>query len=95
MLKTYKEYTERQKVSPIIKKILKEKKEIEEKIKYILHCPEWENGYPRNYEIIINNETIKIENNVCYTYSKQVKNELIRLGYFLLKEIKQGEENAK
>jgi hypothetical protein len=89
MLKTHKEYMERQKVSPVFKKEIIKKKEIEEKIKYIFHCPEWEDGYSRNYEIIVNNETIKIENNVCYTYSKQVKNELIRLGYFLLKEIKE------
>jgi hypothetical protein len=89
MLKTYKEYTERPKISPILKKEILREKEIEEKIKYILHCPEWEVGYPRNYEITINNEVVKIVNNVCYTYNKLTENELLKLGYFKIKEIKE------
>ena len=87
MLKTYKEYTERPKISPILKKeILKESVE---KIKYTLHCPEWEVNYPRNYEITINNEVVKIVNNVCYTYNKLTENELLKLGYFKIKEQKE------
>jgi len=91
MLKTYKEYNAGLKAPLISEKVKieqKEKQEKKEEVRYQLHCPEWEVGNPRNYEITIDNEIVKVVNNVCYTYSKQIRDDLIRQGYLLLKELK-------
>lgn len=91
MLKTYKELQqekELKKPSPV--NIEKKQKAKEERIKYKLHVPEWEHGYYRTFNLVINNKTINIVNNVCITYDKQIKDELLKQGYFLLEEKKEN-----
>lgn len=90
MLKTFKEIQEKKQENKTPAPILLKNKTIEEeKIKYKLHIPEWERGYYKTFDLLINNQKINIVNNVCYTYDKQIKDELIKQGYLLLQETRE------